>query len=87
MVILDSNHKRGHVLRQLHSYSSFVTLGQYLIVEDTNTNGHPVMPEHGPGPWEAVERFLRDQDAFRIDVSREHFLFSFNPGGYLLRVA
>lgn len=87
MVVLDSNHKRGHVARQLKLYSEFVSVGDYLIVEDTNVNGHPVLPEHGPGPWEAVGDFLERDDRFRIDPEREHFILSFNPGGYLLRVA
>lgn len=86
MVILDSNHTRGHVLRELKAYASMVSVDQYLIVEDTNVNGHPVLPEHGPGPWEAVGKFLEGQDSFGIDVAREKFLLSFNPGGYLLRV-
>jgi len=88
MVILDSNHSRGHVLRELKAYAPMVTLGDYLVVEDTNVNGHPVLPEHGPGPWEAVGKFLEDNsDQFRIDVAREKFLVSFNPGGFLVRVA
>jgi cephalosporin hydroxylase len=86
MVILDSNHKRGHVLRELKAYAPMVTVGQYLIVEDTNINGHPVLADFGPGPWEAVGTFLRQGNDFRIDVSREKFLLSFNPGGYLKRV-
>lgn len=87
MVILDSNHRRGHVLRELRAYAPMVTVGQYLIVEDTNIGGHPVLPDFGPGPWEAVGKFLQEQDDFRIDVSREKFLLSFNPGGYLKRVS
>jgi cephalosporin hydroxylase len=86
MVILDSNHKRGHVLRELKAYAPMVSVGQYLIVEDTNIGGHPVLPDFGPGPWEAVGKFLEQQDDFRIDVGREKFLLSFNPGGYLRRV-
>jgi cephalosporin hydroxylase len=88
MVILDSDHSRGHVARELQAYAPMVSVGHYLIVQDTNVNGHPVHPEHGPGPWEAVGHFLEQQaGAFVIDPAREKWLVSFNPGGYLVRVA
>jgi cephalosporin hydroxylase len=63
-----------------------VGVGGYLIVQDTNINGHPVLPGWGPGPWEAVDEFLKTTDAFEIDRSRERFLFTFSPNGYLKRV-
>jgi cephalosporin hydroxylase len=86
MVVLDSDHSQSHVLQELVSYSSFVTLGSYLIVEDTNINGHPVWPDHGPGPLEAVRSFLADDDRFAVDRSREKFYLTFNPHGYLKRI-
>ena len=62
-----------------------MTSGCYLVVEDTNVNGHPVLPDHGPGPMEAVEDFLATTDDFEVDRSRENRLLTFNPGGYLKR--
>lgn len=85
MVILDSNHSRDHVLTELRSYAPLVTGGQYVIVEDTNVNGHPVLMEHGPGPMEAVDEFLGETDAFEVDRDREKFALTFNPHGYLRR--
>jgi cephalosporin hydroxylase len=85
MVILDSNHRREHVLEELHAYSPFVTPGDYLIVEDTNVNGHPVAEDYGPGPMEAVEEFMAGNQEFTIDESREKFFMTFNPRGYLRR--
>lgn len=86
LVILDDDHKQEHVLKELRTYSRFVTPGSYIIVEDTNINGHPVLPEFGPGPMEAVETFLKETRDFEIDRSREKFLVSFNPKGYLRRL-
>jgi cephalosporin hydroxylase len=85
MVILDSDHSREHVLEELDSYAPLVTQGCYLVVEDTNVNGHPVYPSFGPGPMEAVEEFLQTHAEFTRDRQREKFLVTFNPGGYLRR--
>ena len=87
LVILDSDHHATHVARELRAYREFVTPGSYLVVEDTNVNGHPVMPEHGPGPFEAVEEFLREDPEFVADRSREKFLLTYFPNGFLKRVA
>jgi cephalosporin hydroxylase len=87
LVLLDSDHSRDHVLEELRLYTRFVTLGSYCVVEDSNMNGHPVIDGHGPGPWEAVEQFLQETDRFVIDASREKFMLTFSPSGYLKRVA
>lgn len=83
LVILDSDHGKPHVLDELGLYSALVTSGSYIIVEDTNLNGHPVHPGHGPGPMEAVEEFLAGDPGFERDPSREKFMLTFNPKGYL----
>jgi cephalosporin hydroxylase len=83
LVILDSDHSREHVLEELRAYSPVVTPGSYLIVEDTNVNGHPVLPEHGPGPMEAVDEFLDSAPEFSVDPEREKFFLTFNPRGFL----
>lgn len=87
MVILDSDHSRDHVLDELKAYSSLVTPGSYLIVEDTNINGHPARPRWGPGPMEAVEEFLLSHSEFSVDRDCEKFFLTFNPCGYLRRVS
>lgn len=85
MVILDSDHHARHVYEELRAYSPFVLTGDYLIVEDTNVNGHPAYPEFGPGPREAVERFLSSNEEFAIDERCERFMMTLNPMGYLRR--
>jgi cephalosporin hydroxylase len=86
MVVLDSDHSKEYVLQEMNAYAPFVTRGSYLIVEDTDVNGHPIMPEHGPGPSEAVAEFLKTHPEFEIDTTREKFMLTQNPGGYLRRV-
>jgi len=87
LVILDSNHSTAHVLSELQNYSQFVPIGSYIIVEDTNINGHPVLPNWGIGPYEAMEKFLSENKNFEIDLSCEKFLLTFNPSGFLKRVS
>jgi cephalosporin hydroxylase len=86
LVILDSDHSEGHVTNELHNYSDLVSVGSYLIVEDTNINGFPVLPEFGPGAREAVDAFMAENTDFVLDQEMEKFFMTFNPGGYLRRV-
>jgi cephalosporin hydroxylase len=86
MVILDSDHSRAHVLDELTAYGPLVTSGSFLLVEDTNLNGHPAAPDFGPGPMEAVQEFLGAHPEFRIDRGWEKFFMTFNPRGYLRRI-
>lgn len=86
LVILDSNHTKDHVFQELEKYSKLVISGGYLIVEDTNINGHPVYQDFGPGPMEAVEDFLKVNLDFYIDKDCHKFLSTFNPNGYLKRL-
>ncbi len=85
MVVLDSDHSNAHVLEELNLYSRFVSLDSYLIVEDTNVNGNPVFPEHGPGPMEALNTFMATNRDFVIDDTKHKFLLTFNPRGFLKR--
>lgn len=86
MVVLDSDHTRDHVLNEMRIYGPMVTPGSYIIVEDSNINGHPVNPAAGPGPMEAINAFLRENDGYATDPTREKYFLSFNPRGYIQRV-
>lgn len=86
LVLLDSDHSERNVLAELRIYQEFVSPGSYCVVEDSNVNGHPVAREHGPGPMEAIQAFLRETDAFEVDREREKFFLTFNPSGFLKRV-
>jgi len=86
LVILDSDHSEPHVRAELAEYADMVTPNSFLIVEDTNVNGHPVLPEHGPGPMEAVLDFLSNDDRFVVDYDRERHMMTYNPNGFLRRI-
>ena len=91
LVFLDSSHSKEHVLKELRCYSPFVSLGSYMIVNDTSYGGNPI-----PGPpdetvtkegaHEAVLEFLKENDNFIIDHSREKHLVTQNKNGYLKRI-
>lgn len=85
LVILDSDHSEKHVYQELTIYSKLIQSQGYLIIEDTNINGHPVLSDFGPGPMEAVEQFLKDNPGFYIEQQCHKFLTTFNPNGYLRR--
>lgn len=88
MVSLDSDHRIDHVYQELLQYARFVGSGKYLVVEDTNVNGYPILSEHGPGPMEALllwKFFTPEARDFSPDPHRERFLMTFNPLGWLRR--
>jgi cephalosporin hydroxylase len=89
MVIHDGDHTREHVLADLHAYAEFVRPGCYFIVEDTIIDLFRAGDGLGGvnGPLGAVEQFVGEDLRFRIDEGREFFLLTYNPRGYLKRVA
>ena len=86
LVILDSDHTKVHVLKELERFAPLVTKGSYLIVEDTNISGHPI-EDYSGDPMGAVLEFLSTHPEFESDRSREKYLISQNPFGYLRRIA
>jgi cephalosporin hydroxylase len=85
--ILDSDHSEAHVLGEMKLLRPVLVKGDYVIVEDSNVNGHPVYPSHGPGPFEAIEAYFREfPDDYSHDVKREKkFGFTWAPNGFLIR--
>jgi len=87
-LILDSDHRKHHVLRELTAYVPLMQSGDYLVVEDTCINGHPVKPDFGPGPMEAIAEFVAAHPGFlSADVEREEkFGCTFAPKGHFVRL-
>jgi cephalosporin hydroxylase len=71
--ILESDHSKAHVLSELMAIRPLLSSGDYVIVEDSNINGHPVMPLWGPGPYEAVTDYVKSfPDDYTMDTAREN---------------
>jgi cephalosporin hydroxylase len=75
LVILDSNHTRPHVLRELEAYAPLVSVGSYLVVTDgimgalhDVPGGHPEWQHDNPSA--AAEEFLARHPEFSLDEPR-----------------
>ena len=85
--ILDSDHSETHVYNEMVELREVLRPGDYLIVEDGNINGHPVLPEWGKGPFEAIARYVSEYpNDYEFDREREMaFGWTFSPHGFLIR--
>ena len=69
------------------AWRDVVGVRSYAIFEHTIVNGHPVWVSYGQGPKEAASGVANDDPDFVIDLAAERGVYTFNPGGYLRRVA
>jgi cephalosporin hydroxylase len=88
LVTLDSDHSTDHVLRELELYAPLVSVGSYIVVQDTFLDHDAWQPgrEGDQGPLEAVRRFLAADPGFCADRSRSRYLLTQHPLGYLKRM-
>ena len=86
LVVLDSLHLAPHVAAEIAAYSALVSPGSYLIVEDTALDYYSRIPGW-QGPNRAVTDFLATDagNDFEVDRSREVFVITLHPGGWLRR--
>lgn len=88
LVIQDGDHSKAQTLEDLENYSKFVSPGSYFIMED----GIVDLFHHGDclgfeedGPLAAVEEFLSSHPEFEVDETRERYILTYNPRGFLKR--
>jgi cephalosporin hydroxylase len=86
LVIEDSAHTFDNTINVLRTYQELIQPGGYFIVEDGICH-HGLDVGPSPGPYEAVEAFLSERDDFEADREREAFFLTWNPKGFLRRVA
>ena len=75
-VIVDSDHSYEHAAKELELYAPLVTVGGYLIADDTNTEA----------PLRAVLDFLGKHPEFEADRDCERLLIGNRMGGWLRKV-
>ena len=85
LIIEDSSHTFDNTLNVLQTYAPLVKVGGYFIVEDSICH-HGVEVGPMPGPYEAIDAFLAMHWDFQSDRSREAYVITWNPKGYLKRI-
>jgi len=88
MVILDSNHSKEHVAKELQLYKDLVTPGSYLVAMDGAQafvwdipNGKPEWKEDNP--LKAIEEFVGKNNDFEVDEHFTRLKVTANPKGFL----
>ena len=90
MVVLDSNHTRAHVLKELELYAPLVTSGSYIVATDGSMVDLTDVPGGKPewatdNPKMAVHDFLASNDGFEIDPEPTRLGITYWPDAYLRR--
>jgi len=97
MVILDSDHSRAHVLRELEAYAPLVTPGSCMLAEDGVMRDLADVPRGRPewtkdNPTEAAREFAAAHPEFELRVPAWKFNFgglrrniTYWPDGWLWR--
>ena len=90
LIVLDSVHTKTHVDEELKLYAPMCEVEDWLVVEDTDHNGRPVLADYGPAAGEAVDEFLTKSELgqkFRTQPMIEQCAGPTNsPGAWLKRV-
>jgi cephalosporin hydroxylase len=84
LVIEDSAHTYQNTIDVLNTYSSLIDVGDYLIVEDS-INYEGVFPNQDFGVARAIQEFV-NQGNFVSDRTKEPYVITWNPKGFLKRI-
>ena len=84
MVFLDSDHTTQNVSNEMEAYGPLVSVGSYMVVEDTIYGATTV---HPTGPAQAVAEWLRTHPNWVIDGHPERWMCTQHPFGWLRRVS
>ncbi|MHA2282083.1 MAG: cephalosporin hydroxylase family protein [Promethearchaeota archaeon] len=90
LVVLDSDHSRGHVLKEMELYSQMVTPDSYMVVMD-GAQGLVWDIPRGKDEWrednplQAIHDFLKVNHGWKIDEHYNRLYVSSNPSGFLRR--
>lgn len=90
MVIQDGDHRKHQVLEDLDLYARYVSVNSYFIIEDGIVDlfdSGETLGFDQEGPLAAVEAFLCRHPEFAVDSKRERYLLTYNPKGFLKRIA
>ena len=73
LIILDSNHTKDHVSKELELYSTLIKKGEYIVVMDTiiefinKIYNKGKAFKKGNSPYNAVINFLKKNKSFKVD--------------------
>ena len=90
LVIQDGDHSKKQALEDLENYSRFISVNSYFIMEDGIVDlfhHDDGLGFQDKGPLAAVEEFLSLNSHFAIDSSRERYILTYNPKGFLKRIS
>lgn len=84
LIIEDSAHSYQNTINVLNTYSPLIRVGDYFIVEDS-INYEGVFPNQDFGVANAITDFV-NQGNFVSDRTKEPYVITWNPRGFLKRV-
>ncbi len=89
LVDIDSDHRTEHVAQELELYAPLVSVGSYMIVEDTFLYWNKYYSDKGwkeKGPYKALMSFLPKHPEFTLDRSLEFPGIINNICGFCLKL-